>query len=247
MLGDESRGESGTVLARATLLCGVGGRELVDWPVALLPRWGTRCSRWVSQFLRWVRSSLLAPCLLGFRHRLVSAGTIRPDGRSRRDPRAALVSTSRGTSRPPRGMGAGALRGGCPGSPSLGLTGSVLSLLLPRTPSPRTCPWKRCLFWSEGAKLLPLLSVKNMGPGEETSRETDRGRGGAAGSPRCGSPRGGGQQARRPLVPSLSCPGGGHSRGQRSGRSPAAHSRQYSFFKPSWREVSLPRAVKLEG
>lgn len=123
-------------LGAATLLCGVGGREVVDWPVALLPRWGTRCSRWVLQFLCWVRSSLLAPCLLGFRHPLVFAGTIRPDGRSRRVPPCSPGQQGRGTSRPPRGMGAGALRGGCPGSPSLGLTGSVLCLLLPRTPSP---------------------------------------------------------------------------------------------------------------
>lgn len=109
-------------------------------------------------------------------------------------------------------MGAGALRGGCPGSPSLGLTGNVPFLLLPRPPSPRARPWKRCLFWSASAKLLPLLTVKNMGPEEETGSETDGGRGGAAGSPRCRSPRGGGERAGRP-------------RARFGGRSPSSHHR----------------------
>lgn len=173
----------------------------MGWLVALLPRWGTRCSRWVLPFLPWVGSSPLAPCVLGLRHPLVSTGTIRPDGRSRRVPPCSPGQQGRGTPRSPRGMGARALRCKCPGSSSLGLTGSLLSLLFPRTPSPRACPWKRCLFWSASAKLLPLLTVKNMGPGEETGSETDGGRGGAAGSPRCRSPRGGGERAGHSRAP----------------------------------------------
>lgn len=172
---------------------------MVGWPVTLLPRLGTHRSRWVSQFLRWVRSAPFAPCVLGFRHPLVSAGTIRPDGCSRWVAPSTRVSRAGA----PRDL-SGAFRGECPGSPSLGLTGNVPSLLRPppRSPSPWARPWKRCLFWSASAKLLPLLTVKNMGPGEETGSETDGGRGGAAGSPRCRSPRGGGERAGRPRFPS---------------------------------------------
>lgn len=146
-------------------------------------------------------------------------------------------------------MGAGALRGGCPGSPSLRLIGNVPFLLLPRPPSSRSRPWKRCLFWPASAKLLPLLTVKNMGPEEETGSETDGGRGGAAGSPRCRSPRGGGERAGRP-------------RARFGGRGPSSHHRPVraevtraaalgplgrtslwpiQFFKTSRREVSVQR------
>lgn len=232
-------------LGAATLLCGVGGREVVDWPVALLPRWGTRYSRWVSQFLRWVRSSPLAPCP-GLSP---SLGVRRDDPPRRAQPQGPLLQPRSagqgGTSRSPRDMGARALRGGCPGSPSLGLTGSFPSLLLPRTPSSRACPWKRCLFWSASAKLLPLLTVKNMGPRAETGSETDGGRGGAPGSRRCRSPAGEGSGQGVPGLPSGAA--GPRPITDLSGRRALLGAlgrislSPIQIFKLSWREVSLQR------
>lgn len=92
-----------------------------------------------------------------------------------------------------------------------------------------------------------------MGPGEETGSETDGGRGGAAGSPRCRSPRGEGSGQDGPGLPSgaaaprasPTCPGGGRSAG--SARAARPHLTLADTVFLSLHEVSIPRAEELES
>lgn len=132
----------------------------------------------------WVCNAPLAPCL-----RLLMPAVRRGDpsrrAQSRGFPPAAPLQQGRARAPrlPPRGTrGRDTWRRTAglafPGAGRERVPPSLL--LLPS--SPRACPWKRCLFWSASAKLRPLVTVTNMGPGEEGDGETDGGRGGAGGA-----------------------------------------------------------------